>query len=274
MPSNVFHKPLKDLRESDIQQLIENGVPESRTLEYKERLPGTTDGEKKEYLRDISSFANASGGVLVFGVATKREGDTRIPERITGLPGLNPDETIRRLGDTMRTGLDPGLSWVEWQVIPTTNPGPVLVLRVPASILGPHMITFQGLHEFWRRGPASRHKPDIQELRQMFLTGPAWLDQVDRFRRDRVDGVRGGLFPDLDLSSSFFLHILPMGRLDGLIDLRPHEEKLRTFPPLTRGGWNHDFNTFGFLTYSSGRDKVRSCSSCSIFLVFSPFGED
>ncbi len=76
----LFEKPLNGIDGNDILLLRENGVPESRTLEYKQQLPGTTEPEKEEFLRDVSAMANASGGVIVFGIATRKKGNTGIPD--------------------------------------------------------------------------------------------------------------------------------------------------------------------------------------------------
>jgi len=37
-------------------------------LDYKRDVPGESDQDKKEFLADISSFANATGGDLIYGV--------------------------------------------------------------------------------------------------------------------------------------------------------------------------------------------------------------
>ena len=59
---------LNQIDESAIEALKTNTVSESKTLEYKSQLPGGTDAEKKEFLADISAFANTREGDLVFGV--------------------------------------------------------------------------------------------------------------------------------------------------------------------------------------------------------------
>lgn len=237
-------------------------MPESRTLEYKRELPPAEKEAKKEFLRDVSAFANAAGGILVFGVAT-REGaaGAGIPERIDGLSNFDYDKTVRRLGDSMRTGLRPGLSWAEWRQLDVSGAaGPVLLLRVPQSVIGPHMVTLENAHELWRRGPANKYEPDVQELGQMFLAGATWLDQIQRFRQGRIESVRAGLYRNLNTKSSIFVHVLPVGRLDGLIDLRPHETKFREFAPLTHEGWSHKFNAFGHMTYDTRSESVVSYS--------------
>ena|SRR5579872_7127111 len=71
-------KRVANLAESDIQDLIANGIEEGREIDYKEALKVGTDGDKKEFLADVSSFANASGGHLVFGVAEIKGRPTEI----------------------------------------------------------------------------------------------------------------------------------------------------------------------------------------------------
>jgi hypothetical protein len=51
---------------TDIQALVSNKTEEGRELDYKRDLNLGTDGEKKEFIRDICSLANAAGGSLPF----------------------------------------------------------------------------------------------------------------------------------------------------------------------------------------------------------------
>jgi predicted HTH transcriptional regulator len=57
--------------ESYIKSLFENKIIESRMIEYKKKLPGNSDGDKKEFLADISSFANSVGGTIFYGIKEK-----------------------------------------------------------------------------------------------------------------------------------------------------------------------------------------------------------
>jgi len=64
----MISKRLEDIGEVELDSLIANGVPEGKTIEYKKVLPGNFDGDKKEFLADVSSFANTAGGDLIFGI--------------------------------------------------------------------------------------------------------------------------------------------------------------------------------------------------------------
>ncbi len=65
---SLYNKEIESISEQDLQSLVEDEVPENKNMEYKMSLPGNSDGEKKEFLADVSSFANASGGDIYYGI--------------------------------------------------------------------------------------------------------------------------------------------------------------------------------------------------------------
>ena len=63
---------LSKVTQKDLQDLIDNVVLEGKTIEYKATLPlGDPDG-KKEFLKNVSSFANTSGGDIIYGITEDR----------------------------------------------------------------------------------------------------------------------------------------------------------------------------------------------------------
>ena len=83
----MINKPFDLIEKADVDALVADEVREGRTVDYKETVPGSADGEKTEFLADVSSFANASGGYIIYGIREKRDGDgkpTGIPESAKG----------------------------------------------------------------------------------------------------------------------------------------------------------------------------------------------
>lgn len=119
----MIPKPIDQITAADIQSLIDNGVSERRTLDYKQALPGNSDGERKEFLADVTSFANASGGDLCFGI-TETGG---APQGIVGLAGMDADAERLRLESMIRDGVAPRLLGVQLEVIDGFPSGPVLI---------------------------------------------------------------------------------------------------------------------------------------------------
>lgn len=56
----LLHIPLDKITEADLQALIETGARESLHIDYKRQTYGGSDADKKEFLADICSFANAA----------------------------------------------------------------------------------------------------------------------------------------------------------------------------------------------------------------------
>ena len=254
--------PLESVGESQLLSLVDNRVPESRTLDYKLELPGGSDADRREFLADISAFANTVGGWLVYGIETEQDSDgkdTGIPVRISEL-SANVDATTQRLHAMVHDGLSPSLrAQTEIRAIPVAS-GNVFLVGVPHSLIGPHMVTFKGTRRFHRRSEAGKYEPDVAELRQMFLDAGTWLDEVEAFRVSRLRQLlRGRAVPNLERSSGMVVHVLPLGRLADYIDLRPHHGQLAAIaPPYRGGGWSHRYNWDGFQTYNGPPDTCVS----------------
>jgi len=67
----IDYTPLDDIDKSLLQQLVDDQIPEGKTIEYKENFNGGAPADKKEFLADVTSFANASGGHIIYGLKAK-----------------------------------------------------------------------------------------------------------------------------------------------------------------------------------------------------------
>jgi predicted HTH transcriptional regulator len=80
-------------------RLVADGVAEAKHIEYKRDIPTDKKEDRLEFLRDAASFANAEGGLLLYGMAE----ESGIPKDLPGVGSTNPDqEILRRNGDTIR----------------------------------------------------------------------------------------------------------------------------------------------------------------------------
>src|SRR4051812_5591664 len=125
----MIPKPLDKIEATDIQALVTNGDEERRTMDFKRDLPGNADKDKNELRADVTSFANASGGDLIFGVDEARGVATAVP----GLPGVDADAEIRRIEAVIQSSIDPRVPGFESRAIPIPGKAPVIVVRVPKS---------------------------------------------------------------------------------------------------------------------------------------------
>jgi predicted HTH transcriptional regulator len=124
-----FSKPLADLTHEDLGELL--GVPESDWIEYKRDAYGRNDEQTREMLRDISSFANATGGYLLLGVATDAE--ERASE-IVGIP--DADTEAARMLSSCRANIQEWISGLTFQLVPVSDSKKVLI-GISRGVLAP-----------------------------------------------------------------------------------------------------------------------------------------
>lgn len=124
--------------EAELLALIKNGVQESLVLDYKQSDSlGTSDAKKRALSKDISSFANAAGGTLVYGIVEQNHLPVRLDD------GLDPGEVSREwLEQVINSTIQRRIPDVRINPIPIdgVRPGRVAyVVYVPQSRLAPHM---------------------------------------------------------------------------------------------------------------------------------------
>src|SRR4051812_46354373 len=89
--------------EAHLQALVDAGVPEGVLLEYKRESYGRADADVKEFLKDVSSLANTSGGHLIIGM----DEVGGVATALVPLQGIDPDKERQRLENLARDGLEP-----------------------------------------------------------------------------------------------------------------------------------------------------------------------
>jgi len=198
----MINCPINEINKTNIETLITDKIEESRTLEYKEELPIGTDNEKKEFLADVSSFANALGGDIIYGIKEERNGEgkkTGRAEETIGIENMTKDEATLRIENIIRDGLLPRLK-VQIKCIEGFRKGPVIVLRIPQSFLARHMI-LKGSSKFYSRNSAGKYPLDLGGIRSAFLTSEALPEKIKRFREQRLAKIIADQTP-VQLNSS------------------------------------------------------------------------
>ena len=251
----MIGKDIDKISEEDLQFLIDNLVLEKKTLEYKQELPGNKDSDKKEFLADVSSFANASGGDLIYGIIEDKE--TGIPIKLEGLDIKNVDQEITRLDNIIISGIKPRIT-VNIQPVSLSDSKTALIIRVSKSWVSPHRVTFKGHDKFYSRSSNGKYPLDVAELRTAFNISESITDRIRKFRESRLATICANETPiPFYLKAKTVLHLLPIISFNpaqsydiGKIASHPGE-----MPPIYCRGWNNRYNLDGFLTFSGGQEE-------------------
>jgi predicted HTH transcriptional regulator len=153
-----------DISEADLDALIQASVPEGLAIEYKRDPYGNSDADKKETLKDITSFANSAGGHLILGME-ERNG---VATGLTGLPDVDPDALINRLESLVRDGVEPRIVGVRIRAVSLSGGGAALVIRIPKSWNPPHRVSAARSNRFYVRNSGGAHEASVEELRVLF----------------------------------------------------------------------------------------------------------
>lgn len=240
-----------EISEADLAELVTAGAPEGPRLEYKRDTYGNADGDKREALKDISSFANTQGGHLIIGVE-ETEG---IPNALLGLGATNVDQEILRLEQLARSGIEPRILGIRTRAVPLAAGGHCLVMRIPRSWHLPHRVSAGGHNRFYLRNSGGVHEAGVEELRTMFTQGAEVEERARAFRDKRVatiDVQRTGR--RLVGEGRAILHILPLAGLMGQVqvDLEDAAKRWNYLPALGQGAGDFRINLDGLFVERGG----------------------
>lgn len=143
------------------------GVPEGQYLDYKEALTSGSEKElRDEFLKDVTSFANARGGMLLIGV--RQPADNLSPDKqIVGLAG-DVDGLRSKLESYLTSSIEPRVIGVSLRLIPLSDKRFVIGVWIPASYNRPHVVSTK--KQFYVRHNEQSLHMSVLEIREAVIT--------------------------------------------------------------------------------------------------------
>jgi hypothetical protein len=214
-----FGKPAGQVSAADIQQLIDDKVPEGRYLEYKRDIPvsdeeqrraraaGRGDPQDRSWLQnrplmdfgrdklmeELVAFANADGGVLILGIAEAGSAPATA-DALNPLPAISNLE--RRLRDVIVNCIEPRLPFASVRAVPTTRSGEgVVILETEPSRLGPHRV--RKTREATIRREDRYDQMTMAEIHDMVIHNARRFDEVRATLEERAELVQKTFFQTL-----------------------------------------------------------------------------
>jgi hypothetical protein len=257
----LLEKPIKEISESDLTELVSVSIPEGKSLDYKLALPKQDPSDKREFLADVSALANSSGGMLIFGV---RE-DKGVAVEVPGLQVQDADQELLRLNNILQTGVEPRIPAIETHVILLANGKHVLCIRTPRSWLGPHMVKDSG--RFFARNSAGKYPLDVGEIRNAFNESERIVTKLKEFRAARLSAILADEIPaTLETTLRIVLHLIPFSGFRETFNvdlhklLRPDGHILVPIGEYSGYSWSHVFE--GLVCHSN--PSGGKCSSYTL----------
>jgi hypothetical protein len=243
--------PFEAIEQSHLRGLVDARVREQRRVEFKQKLPGTADADKQEFRCDATSFANAAGGDLVFGI---REEEGAAAE-VTPIEG-DVDAAMLRLDGMLRTGIEPRLPGVRMRPVAIAE-GWVVILRIPASWTGPHAVASrsQGAYRFYSRTSAGKHPLDVSEIRSSFLGGGSVAQRARDWQAARLGRIVARETPIvLRDAPTLVVHVVPVAAQEDVDPERVVESGV--FCPFWLESDGTRWNIDGLLAYALDAERL------------------
>jgi len=244
----MINKHLDKIDISDLKQLQSNAVSEGKTIEYKKLLPTNSYADRKEFLADISSFSNASGGDLIFGILEENGS----PKSIDGLEIENVDEEIRKYENIIRDGIEPRIIFAT-RAVNVSGKKNIFIFRVNKSWVGPHRVIYEGHDKFYSRNSAGKYALDTNELKSAFNLSQTLTEQINKFKTERITQLISDNLPlPFYDGGKIVLHLIPLESFSPnyRIDLNPIINEPAKLKPIYASGWSYRINLEGVLSYS------------------------
>lgn len=245
---------------------------ENRQLEFK--LIGsaafTSDSDKSNLARALSGFANAEGGIVVWGVEARRDPQADHIDQVIRAPGVsNGNLALSRLNELAPAACSPVPAGVDHRVVRSSKRNLVfLATLVPPSDSGPHMARL-GEDRYYVRSGGSFLKMEHFQVADMFgrRARPILLVEPDTSaaRQGEVSlritntgrGAARAVFIQLWANAPFFRNTYGV---DG-----SHHEDLPVLRPNKDGSWIHAANADAVL------HPTMSLRVGGVWLGFDPF---
>ncbi len=274
----MLEKSLDSISKDDVDQFIEEKFREDRVLEYKEELPDNKPSSKKEFLADISSFANAAGGHILYGIEDDRDDQgnaTGIPKVASGLKIKNVDKEIGRLENLSRDGLDPQIPGLQFYPIDGFQNGPILIARIPVSWIAPHLVKYEKDYRFYTRSSNGKYRMDRANIKSAFLGAEESAAKIVQFRNGRLSKIIAEETPvSLAPGPILVLHIIPFAMEERIssFDLSALHMQGNQFPPIFWDKWfptsvKTRFNPDGVFSFylSDGKNNQQALGYVQLF---------
>lgn len=262
--------PIEKIELAIVQNLIENEIAESRTLDYKRQLSLDSAPDKKEFLKDVSAFANSAGGDIIYGVEEKKDAkgnNTGLPGNIVPMLGINTDKLNQQISSVILNGISPRIRFAvkEIQVL---DGGILILLRIFESFQQPHMVTSDGDNRFYARSTVGRFPMDAIQIRESVLASENQATRLKDFRNERVSLIQSGKIAAYhSVGPTIILHIVPVSSfLRNARVLSTIEYRVRPlFVPMIFAGTDTRFNVDGMYSYTSRKHGEEASGYCQLF---------
>lgn len=184
----ITPKEVVDLNEENLKTIVEKKIPEGLYFDYKSNLSRKSEKEaKREFLKDVTAFANSHGGNILIGVKEPTPNLT-VNQQIVGID--NGDKIAQNLERVTSTSIDPRISGLRIVPVPLSNGKYCILVHIPPSLSRPHMVQHQGHFTFYMRHTESSFIMTTHQIRESVLSSFSAEAKAKQYMEEKERDVR------------------------------------------------------------------------------------
>lgn len=154
-----------------LEAMVNSSPPtfETEYLEFKgaSRTPVNDDSIKRNWAKTLSSFANTEGGVIIWGIDSREDPQTKV-SAASGLSLVaNTGALVTRLQTLLASVTDPPVTAVTISAYNTQGTEGFVVCHIPLGSFRPHRS--EEIKKFYIRVGDQSREPSVTWLRRMFV---------------------------------------------------------------------------------------------------------
>lgn len=241
-------KSLLDCDENDLNEILNNpDYAESEYLDYKanfsllEYSKSDTQNRNKalaEFRSDVCSFANSSGGYLIYGVRDNKG----IAAEIVGIDIL--DNNTEKFQLDRKNNLNPvmpKMPSLQFKFVLVSNERYVVIIHVQSDYYAPYIFLENEIdYRIFKRVGNGKRSVGYVELKNMFTNSLSVESEIAKYRQERIRYFRSMEDTDEHIHSQFLLlHIIPDTFMDSV-----HKKNLFLLSQIKRIRFQDIFNDY------------------------------
>lgn len=233
-----------------VRDLITRRAPESHTLDYKQTIKIETRRDKLELAKDVSSFANEGGGIILYGVPEADGGEAPLPKPLEDCGMTIPAKLPETVENILVETIDPPLPEHHIRVVSLRDDpnGSGLFVYHPASWNRPHMTLYDD-GRYYRRGSFRAVMMKEREVERLYAMRRAAVQATHEFFASSDFG------PLPEDAPAIRVAICPrfmLVRREAMRELTFVEWLEGNPPGGRRGGWGPFLDGWRFVAYANG----------------------
>lgn len=235
---------------NDINNLIDSKIPENLYIDYKSEISISKDADKKEFLADISAFANTYGGTIFVGIKEQKG----VPVEIIGIKTDNIDNLIQTIEQLIVNCIQPRIIGYKIDIIKLKDLNYLIVIKIPQSWNAPHMVHYAKDTKFYIRDNNGKHQMSIDELRASFKFSDSINEKIKNFHNDRIEKIINNKLQFNFPKKPFFVaHWIPLRAFQSMNHIIIEIKNIT--PQLFARSYNYTrFNIDGHTAYDLDKD--------------------